>query len=63
MEAEKSTLLYYGLKIVAQNVSEENDNYKTSQLPDLRLHVPTLWEDKLPDLGQIREAVKKMLGQ
>ena len=40
---------------------DETGIYQTPKLPDFRLHVPTLWEDTLPDIVAIVEAVKKML--
>jgi Uma2 family endonuclease len=36
-------------------------NYQTPVLPGLKLHVPTLWEDHLPDFFAIAELVKSML--
>jgi len=36
-------------------------NYRTPLLPQFVLHVPTLWEDTLPDLVAIVEAVRAML--
>lgn len=35
--------------------------YTTPQLPDFRLHVPTLWLPNLPDGIEIIESVKKMV--
>ena len=39
----------------------QDDIYETPQLPQLQLHVPTLWEDELPDMRDILQAVEKML--
>jgi Uma2 family endonuclease len=39
----------------------QDDIYETPQLPKLQLHVPTLWEDELPDMRDILQAVEKML--
>ena len=39
----------------------QDDRYATPQLPQLQLHVPTLWEDELPDMRDILQAVEKML--
>ena len=39
----------------------QDDVYTTSQLPGLQLHVPTLWEDDMPDMRDILKAVEKML--
>jgi Uma2 family endonuclease len=65
IDPEAKEALFYRLneegKYIAQKV--ENDTYKTNQLPDLVLHVPSLWEEKLPNMLQVLEAVKKMLGQ
>lgn len=36
-------------------------NYRTPLLPGLVLHVPTLWQDTLPDLVTIVEAARAML--
>lgn len=44
---------------VPQNV--QDDVYTTSQLPGLQLHVPTLWEDDMPDMRDILKAVETML--
>jgi Uma2 family endonuclease len=41
----------------------QDDIYTTSQLPELQLHVPTLWGDSLPDIPEILEIVKKMLSR
>ena len=34
--------------------------YETPKLPRLKLHVPTLWRDELPDILQVVESVKAM---
>lgn len=36
-------------------------NYRTPLLPQFRLHVPTLWEETLPDIVTVVEAVRAML--
>jgi len=36
--------------------------YETPLLPGLKLHVPTLWAEPLPDIVQIVETVRAMLG-
>lgn len=36
-------------------------NYQPPTLPDLMLHIPTLWNDPLPNFYEIAEAVKAML--
>lgn len=35
--------------------------YQTPKLPQLKLHVPTLWTHELPDIIQVVEAVKAMV--
>jgi len=37
--------------------------YETPLLPGLRLHVPTLWQDRLPDIYQVTDAVRAMLAK
>jgi Uma2 family endonuclease len=37
-------------------------NYTTPALPELEIHVPELWEDKLPDAITITRRVEDMLG-
>jgi Uma2 family endonuclease len=38
-----------------------NGYYHTPLLPGLKVHVPTLWQDKLPNILQIVAAVQEML--
>jgi Uma2 family endonuclease len=38
-------------------------NYQTPLLPRLRLHVPTLWRDPLPNPLMVAEGVKAMMGE
>ena len=40
---------------------DADDFYTTPQLPDFRLHVPTLWATPLPDPLAVVDAVKAML--
>ena len=42
---------------------DEEGNYHCPTLPGLRLHVPTLWEEKLPDIIAIVQTVQAMLGE
>ncbi len=42
---------------------DEEGYYSTLFLPDLKLHVPTLWEEPLPDVLQIVEQIRAMVGQ
>lgn len=37
--------------------------YETPLLPGLLLHIPTLWQDRLPDFYQVGDAVRSMLGK
>jgi Uma2 family endonuclease len=39
------------------------DNYSTPLLPDLKVHVPSLWQEPLPDIFAIGAGVKEMLGK
>jgi Uma2 family endonuclease len=41
----------------------DGDDYYTSPLlPKFKLHVPTLWQEELPNFYQVAEAVKTMIG-
>lgn len=40
---------------------DADGHYRTPLLPGLALHVPTLWQEKLPDLAQIMASVQAML--
>jgi Uma2 family endonuclease len=46
-----------------RHVSLENNSYTTPLLPKFSLHVPTLWQDDLPDYGQVWEMVRAMFGK
>lgn len=46
---------------IAQHTDSEG-NYRTPLLPNFALHVPTLWENDLPDAVQVVDLVKVMLG-
>lgn len=37
--------------------------YTTPLLPQFKLHVPTLWQDELPNIFSVAEMVKAMLGE
>jgi Uma2 family endonuclease len=41
---------------------DEESCYQTPLLPELRLHVPTLWQKDLPDVLAIVETVRAMVG-
>ncbi|MFN8448945.1 MAG: Uma2 family endonuclease [Anaerolineae bacterium] len=44
------------------SVSPDADgDYRTPRLPKFALHVPTLWQDELPNVIQITESVRGML--
>jgi Uma2 family endonuclease len=49
-------------KLYKQIIPDE-DYYETPLLPQFKFHVPTLWEDTLPDVIQIVAAVKAMVDQ
>jgi len=40
---------------------DSNGNYQPQTLPKLSLHIPTLWQDPLPDIFQVTALVKAML--
>ena len=40
---------------------DKSGDYQTPALPGLRLHVPTLWQEKLPGIISIVESVRGML--
>jgi Uma2 family endonuclease len=65
IDLEAKEALFYRLNEEGKYIAQKLDNeiYKTSQIPDFALHTPTLWETNLSDMGELREAVKKMLGQ
>lgn len=42
---------------------DQTGHYRTLALPGLALHIPTLWQEPLPDFFAIGEAVKTMLEQ
>lgn len=43
--------------------ADSDGKYSTPLLPKLVLHVPTLWQDKLPDFFAIGQAVQAMFGE
>jgi Uma2 family endonuclease len=47
---------------VAQGLDEDG-NYRPGLLPGLRVPVPTLWRDPLPDLLAVAEMVRAMVGE
>jgi Uma2 family endonuclease len=59
----KETLFY---RLNAEGVyvpqyADVDGNYQTPILPDLMLHVPTLWQEQLPDLYAVAQAVQAMV--
>lgn len=40
---------------------DQNGNYRTVALPGFKLHVPTLWQEPLPNPADILDAVRQML--
>ncbi|MBN1564899.1 MAG: hypothetical protein JXA10_13715 [Anaerolineae bacterium] len=40
---------------------DEHGEYHTPKLPRLAIHVPTFWQDDLPDFFAVGQAVKTML--
>ncbi len=44
----------------ARFTEDEHGLYRTPALPDLALHVPTLWQDELPGPVAVIDAVRKM---
>jgi hypothetical protein len=40
---------------------DEHENYQSPLLPGLKVHVPTLWQEPLPDMRQVTETVTGML--
>lgn len=58
--------LFYRLSAEGFYTPHAPDNsgvYKTPLLPGLCVHVPTLWQEKLPDYFSIGQAVRAMLGE
>jgi Uma2 family endonuclease len=47
-------------EVYATILSDANDDYQTPLPPGLRLHVPILWQDKLPDIVAVVKMVQEM---
>jgi Uma2 family endonuclease len=47
--------------IYIRHAEDEHGDYRTPQLPGFVLHVATLWQDVLPNIVEIVEAVRMML--
>ncbi len=61
----RETHHFYRLNDVRRYVDhsvDEQGNYRTPLLPHFVIHVPTLWSDTLPEVDEIMDAVKTMLG-
>jgi Uma2 family endonuclease len=48
---------------VYTQVIPTNDVFTTPLLPDMSLHIPTLWATPLPDMIEVIEAVRKMVNE
>jgi Uma2 family endonuclease len=48
-------------KLYNECLLDSDSNYQTPLLPGLKLHVPTLWQEKLPDYFEVGQMVKDML--
>ncbi len=60
----RSEALFYRLNTAGVFVRQPEDaegNYRTPLLPGLVVHVPTLWQEKLPGPGAVVRAVEAML--
>jgi Uma2 family endonuclease len=44
-----------------KQIIPDNDYYATPLLPQFKFHIPTLWDDELPDVVQIVLVTKSML--
>ena len=49
-------------KVYVPQPVDRQGNYRTPALPELVIHIPTLWEDELPDAETMVSAIKQMLG-
>jgi Uma2 family endonuclease len=62
IDPQRKEALFYRLdEKVYKPQPIEDDIYITSQLPNFKLHVPTLWEDDMPDMRDILKSVETML--
>ena len=46
-----------------QQVVDDDGNYSPPSLPQFKLHVPTLWQDELPDFYAVAVAIKAMVDE
>jgi Uma2 family endonuclease len=62
IDPQRKEALFYQLEDkVYKPQTTRDDVYTTAQLTGLQLHVPTLWEDDLPDMRAILQSIEKML--
>jgi len=64
IDPERQETLFYSLAGTGKYQRHDPDQsgmYQTPRLPDLKLHIPTMWNAPLPDLISIVDAVRKML--
>lgn len=64
IDPERQEALFYSLAETGKYQRHDPDQsgmYQIPRLPDLKLHIPTLWNAPLPDLISIVDAVRKML--
>jgi Uma2 family endonuclease len=61
----KQQALFYRLQADSRHYQaiepDSNSDYETLILPKLKIHIPTLWEDKLPDMVDSLEALRPIL--
>jgi Uma2 family endonuclease len=65
IDPQAKDTLFYRLDEEGTFIAQEMENklYRTSQLPDFVLNTAILWEEKLPNIAEILDAVKAMLGK
>ena len=66
VDPHREQAIFYRLSehgLYAAVAADTEGNYRTPLLPDFALHVPTLWQDPLPNPLQIAEAVRELLGE
>lgn len=60
----RRSCLFYRLTdqdLYSPHLPSANESYTTPRLPGFVLHVPTLWQQPLPDYGAVWQAVQTML--
>jgi len=66
VDPHREQAIFYRLSehgLYAAVAADTEGNYRTPLLPNFALHVPTLWQDPLPNPLQIAEAVRELLGE